>query len=460
MLEKIKLFVLKYHFLIILCLTIALSFISVFSVKAYSIIIYISEILVSVFYGLSETIIFWLICPFFEGILDVHILALLLVVLAIQILKDIIKRKFVFEKNLIFPIVITAILIIMCFVVNFQKTYFIKMLRYIEVALICLEFFYLRGRFDLEKIIKISSIILIFSFLVSFLYGLADKTLYICNIDSAGLKRYVGLTGHENILAIYSISYMAFFMLFYFKNRIKLLPFCFFEVAFFVLGFLTMSKAFLLLFILLLICYFIKSFTINKKASFIQLGVACVVFVLFAVIFRNKIISLFKRFTLYEKDDGFLNMVTTGRVKIWEMFYWVWCSRLDYMFFGIGASFNPEFYVHNFYYDLVLKFGIVGFIMIFLLAYYYISVILKGKKIHFENIIPILILACYMFIEVFMDVRILFIIFAIDALTYLSENKKEEKPVLDAEEQSATQDFGEQKNEPGKAEAQKLEENK
>ena len=437
MLEKAKDFIKKNHFIIILCLTIALSFISLFSVKAYSITIYISTILVSVFYGLNETIIFWLICPFFERILNVHILALLLVVLTIQLAKDVIRRRFKFEKKLIFPIVISIILIVMCFAVFFEKENVIRMLRYIEVTLICLEFFCLMGKLDLEKVLKISAVVLIVSFIFSFAFNFIDKSLPICNIDSAGLKRYHGLTGHENILAIYSISYMAFFILFYFKKSINIWTFCIFEIVFFALGFLTMSKAFLLLFILLAVCYFIKAFTSNKKIASIQFGVACVVLVVFTILFKSKIISLFNRFILYEKGDGVLNMITTGRMRIWERFYWTWCSKLSYIFFGIGATFYPENYVHNFYFDLVVKFGVVGFMLILALVYYYISVVVKNKKIHFENLIPIIILACYMFIEIFMDVRILFIIFAVEGLAYFAENKEESESRLDAKEKFA-----------------------
>lgn len=424
MAEKLKRFVKQNSFLIILTAVVLFSFVSIANKTVYTAVLYVSALFVACFYGVTESVTIWLVCLFFEQTNSVYALPLLALMFAIAVLKDAIKIKFKFKKEIIFPIIMTLALIAMCFLVAFNKKYYKEVLSFVAILIIALEFFYLRGRFDFEKITKIGSVLLLVSCAFSFvMYFAGGFTLF--HSDSSNLKRFMGLTTHENMIATYSIMFMAFDVLLFFKKKLKLVYFIIFELLLAVAGVATMSKAFIVLFAILVILYFIKSFMVNKKASLIQLGCFAIFVAIVAVIFRNKVVSLFNRFFIYfGYRENILDTLTTGRWAIWKRFYWRWCTTLKSIFFGLGVSYKPYEYIHNFYLELVFKFGIVGFMAIVSLVIYFFSISGKNKKLRFENLIPFVIVLANMFIEVFIAKRIIVFFIAVVGIFYLSEDKQ------------------------------------
>ena len=430
MLERLKSLDKQKCFIVIIVSIIFLSLISLFSKTAYTVIFYLVAICVAVFYSETESLIFWLICLFYEQTMDVLSLPLIALMLGISILKDIIHKKFKLGKEMILPIVLTLVLIVMCFAVGFKKDSIKTIFTYIIILVIALEFFYLRGRFDFNTISIFGSLILVSSCLMAFIMQFGDG-FWIFHTDNNSLKRFVGLTTHENMLSTYAIMFMAYCVLIFFKKKIRLSHFVAIELILAVIGVLTLSKAFIILFAILGVFYFIKSFMVNKKSAAIQLGCFVVFVGLFMAIFHNKVESLFNRFFLYFSSRGFLDMITTGRWTIWVRFYWQWCAKLSNLFIGLGVSYKPNEYIHNFYFDIIFKFGLIGVLCILSLVIYYFSVVGKNKKFSLENFIPLFIALANMFIEVFIAKRILVFFIAIIGLFYLTEKDPAATPNIE-----------------------------
>lgn len=421
---KILDFIKKNNFILLVLSLCALSLISVASSLAYTIILYLALICSVIFYGLSESLIVWLVCVFFEGANSVLGLPMLAVVLAFFVIKTFIQNKCKITKDVIIAGIITIVLIVWTFAVNPQRQYLKEALSYAVVAVIAFEFYYLRHKFEFEKIVKFGTMILILSCAISLIFFLINPDLAGFKIDWKNVKRFCALTSHENMLATYAVMFMSFNVLLFFKGKLKIWYFAACELILFVVGFMTMSKAFLMFFVVMAVLYFIESFKKNKKYAFYQLAAVIVFIGVFAGIFNKRIVSLVDRF--FSPDSGYsvMDVLTSGRNGIWRNYFYLWGTSALTVLFGLGACYNPYYYVHNFYLDFLFKYGIFGFMLIAFLVFYYLKNASKGYKPNFVNYIPVVIIALNLAVEVFIAKRIIVLFIALMGLFYLCEREE------------------------------------
>ena len=182
-------------------------------------------------------------------------------------------------------------------------------------------------------------------------------------------------------------------------------------IIFAVLGLSTFSKTFLILFGILAVILFVY---LISKYKWKVAWLVCVVcgLIMFAVVIKGDFLFTylhrFVHINIYDNYDTrfekFINVLTTGRYKLWLSF-------LDYMlmnpliiFFGrgLGAPLVASLSAHNFYISLIYELGIVGTILFVLM---FVALILDYKKRNPDykfqkaQFIPIVIIGLLMMVE-------------------------------------------------------------
>ena len=393
--QKLKSFFDKYNFLLAITISMLIS-ISALWLNIYASILYLIVIVIcSLFYDVNKMCVLCFVSVF--GFQTMSIFGLLPFIISFTIIcgKNIIRNKQRFDKTYIYPFFVFFIITVMFFSVGFKVEHFSTMAQVVIPIALSIEIYFLRKEFKLDKVFKYTCYLLIVLCCLSFMTLLMNTKAAIFYIDAKGVYRFRGFTSHENALAIFSSIYMAFYLLLYSKEKIGAIEFYLIELILLLFGILTKSKMFLILLVTLLICYFIKLFKNKWKNALIQLA-ALIIFVgAFCLIFPQKITELLHRFTDYFSESGFLNMITTGRVDIWMHYLQLWVATPVTIIFGIGGSYQDATinYSHNQYIEILSKYGVLGFVLIFSLIIYYVLVTRKKFRHKLENYISFIFIA-------------------------------------------------------------------
>lgn len=427
--SKLKKFFVKYNFALTVCLCLVLACLNLFVSKYFMYAYLIVILIAAMFYDVNKVTVLCLISIFGFQFLHVWGLSQFTIGYTVICLRKILINKQKLDKTFIFPVAVFVCMTLLFVFVNFQLKNWKTIAQVLLPLFISIEVYFLRNDFKLDKVIKHSVYLLFFICTISVVMLLtkleSNKILYH---DAVGVNRFRGLTGHENSLAIFSILYMAFCLLLFFKKKVSIIEFYLVELILSMLGLSTKSKMFLILFLLLLICYFVKQFRKNGKNELLELSIFMMFAGIIGMVFHNKLAEILGRFTGYFNDSSFFDMITTGRVEIWKHYLNLWIATPVTIFFGIGGSYQDSYinYSHNQYVEILCKFGIVGFALVFAFAIYFIVITKKRFKYGLENFIPI----CFIVLIAMMELLnssiagIILIIFCVSSFNYVGNSPK------------------------------------
>lgn len=198
-----------------------------------------------------------------------------------------------------------------------------------------------------------------------------------------------------------------------------------------IVGFMTLSKAFLLLLALVLV-YFVVALIIRLKTKcwVIVVPLAVLVIVL-CLIFHDIVEALVSRFFVYDIWGTFFSKIFTGRTGIWVKYLDCISSSFNKLFFGVGlltrdiVSTGP----HNTFLYFLYRVGFVGVIALVVLLVKYAKDAKHKIKPTFFNALMLLVYIVLAFEEmVFSDRFFLFLVFGI-ILTLVPKKEKEGQEV-------------------------------
>ncbi len=229
-------------------------------------------------------------------------------------------------------------------------------------------------------------------------------------------NRFQALSGHPNSLQIGCICTISLLMVLKFKEKIGLLEFAVSSILVGVIGIFTLSKAYYLCLLGLVILYMIMILIKNKKKGLIQCLCMIVCVAVVCLIFRKQCVEFFKRFTMFFNASSIWNQITTGRYGIWQTYFASWLKSPISIIFGYGlSSVQPvSLGAHNDYLYILRNVGIVGALLIMALLISYLYLV-KDKKKRFSviNIMPLVLIMILSIEEtILIKTEFIFIIFA------------------------------------------------
>lgn len=207
-------------------------------------------------------------------------------------------------------------------------------------------------------------------------------------------SRFSGLHGNPNYYTLdIIVALSAIVVLMYYKKSTqKGLPL--FLVALSVFGLMSVSKSFLLTWILLILCWFFLSVKQGAgkltKFVFIALIGAMVVYY-FAYDYINTYL-----FRFMEDSSGSLDSITTGRSELWITYFQEIINDTKIFFFGNGLNTILDFLdkgPHNTYLEFLFNLGLVGSLLLFA-AFFFCKGPVKFKGAAW---IPVIMLMIRMF---------------------------------------------------------------
>ena len=351
-----------------------------------------------------------------------------------MLFKAIKAKRIKWKKSLIIPLVCIGIIFIMCtFVHNITQEFTIAPFRYPIIMLALLAVHILKDEFDIKVIFRYFYVALFATCAFGVIFIFPNPSgIFSYLSDEFGYFRYQGLTGHPNTLYAYPLCAIGVGMYLYFKNRINIWEFLFVSSICIILGYITWSKAFLILIVICFLLFFFCSFKKGSNYVFVEIFIFAIASAIAYLLFKDQIIKLFDRFFLYFTDGNIINMLTTGRYDIWIYYTNMWTESFSNIFFGIGANFvdfadfeNALNYVHNAYLDILVKFGILGTLVICTFIGFLIYTMPK-KGLRFINFLPLIIVLLNMADEEFISSKIIVLLVAIICLFDTQDNQTEE----------------------------------
>lgn len=257
----------------------------------------------------------------------------------------------------------------------------------------------------LRNIVLLYSISLILASIVALLSDKLPRITILTRTDvpfwigMETVNRFSGLSGDPNYYALdLFLALTGLWQLYHRKqiNTFLFLPiFCILSAF----GFLTLSKSFILVYIVFLIIVYIFALKTNVKTGLI-LGVIILICVILGYIFFSKYINIYvSRF--FNSFDGGLNLdkLLTGRWTIWKNYWNAITDNTRTLLVGYGASagYVNKISQHNAYIEALYHLGFLG-------TSIYLLTILRftraGKKTYvkgLDNKIPLFIFAMLIF---------------------------------------------------------------
>lgn len=180
--------------------------------------------------------------------------------------------------------------------------------------------------------------------------------------------RFTGLENDPNYYAIPIILLLSSILILLKKKQIKEIVFYLYAIPLSIFGILTLSKSFIIIYLIFLLIYVIVIFQIDRKRAFLTIvilftgafiGLRFIGFSSFNILFSRLISS----FTGGAFD---LNILLTGRWGIWKN-YWTainhnWITLLFGN--GIGAGYVGGMASHSTYIEILYHFGIIGSLLL------------------------------------------------------------------------------------------------
>jgi len=228
------------------------------------------------------------------------------------------------------------------------------------------------------------------------------------NFHYNGYTRFCGLLSFPSFYSLFCTIALCLVLYLVFNDKYKLFN-LFLAIFITFCGFMTLSKSFIMLFVVVLFFAIIKMFTLSFKKALIVCGAIVVAFALIYICFTDFAISILQRFsssTHFEDIKEFnWSEILTFRNDIWGDYLTLIFQSTHTIFFGAGlgaGGFNP----HNTYIGLWYQAGLVGFILIFFTLAYMVfqiyKMIARHHKLDWFTAVPLLVVAMEMFVEGFL----------------------------------------------------------
>lgn len=300
------------------------------------------------------------------------------------------------EKLAILPLAFSALMILYSFI-DIKDFYFGGFLGVLSLFIGLYVFFVYRNSISTKKFFDYALLGMIVNIALSgFLCVFPSlRSIFIAE------NRFMGFFSNPNSLAVYSIIILSVCVIQFLNGHLGFVKFFISSVIVAIAGICTMSKAFLLCLVLLLIIFSICYIKKNKKQGWSFFSACILVGVVFVLIFKDKIKDILNRFTVDYGYDNILDVILTGRYSIWKAYINTWSGSAISIIFGCGAyaSWIGGKAPHSIYVGLLYNYGIVGCMLICATIFiYYWEVRKEGHTFKLCNFIP-LFMFCLLGIE-------------------------------------------------------------
>lgn len=368
--KKILDFYIKYRFPLMLTVTTVLLFFTPY----VSWLWIVASVLNFGFYltcSLTQMLCATMYYEFFAGIGTFFIASILemLAIMVVRYIVDVAKKR---EKLFLFPFIMTIVIIVIFSCIHYAVT--VEGFYQGAILIACLMSLYLI--FVYHKKINISEC---FRCLIIGMLVAAVLSVIAFRIPGYGFfpftpdgrwQLFTLNVNHVSMLCLFTITYYIQ-QIAYKKNFMLRNLLCIIIPT--IIGMLTLSKAFLIVWVLLMIYLFVCLIVRFKKKSFIVIVPLIILMAIIGAIFHDKVFVVLNRFINITIGDSFLDRILTGRLTVWREFLDVIISSVWTLLFGVGLfTQNPaEFHTHNSYLFLLHRFGFIGIILLIVLVYSY-----------------------------------------------------------------------------------------
>lgn len=249
---------------------------------------------------------------------------------------------------------------------------------------------------------------ILFSFFIGLFYTVSPVLQAYIDVSP---HRYNGAFGNPNHLAIYAVLGISCFYFLFINKKINVLFFPIF--AFFSLcSLLSLSKAGLILNVILFIIFSAFVFVKDKKKALKILATCAAIVLLCSIccfqqskLLVNRIIEPFAK-SLSNNSEGapnssgsdFISEFTTERNIIWKKYTDTIFKSIKTIIFGHGAAADIG-NAHNWYLEFWFHYGLIGFILLLTIAVIMMKDSSANKKFNWTSSIYIVALFGYMFAE-------------------------------------------------------------
>lgn len=369
--NKLFKFMSKYHYFLVSFLCLVVSFSAIWLHK-YAVVVYLCLIIVaSLFYDINKMIPLCCFSIFFLSLFNFYSEILIFFIsITIITIKKLIRKEIYITKDWLIPSIAVSVLVIMFFTINFNFKYLKHFARTILAVIVFFECFLIRKDFNVLKITKHLVVLFTLSCVISLFFMLPNSSVNVIFVDVLGIKRYKGLMAHANTVGILAVILISLVLQFYIKKEINNLQFLVYCLPMVLAGICTKSKLFLLLSLMLFLVYVIFLFKENKKVCLIEVFIFILFLVIFNFCFENYFIQILMRFSGYFQTSSILDKITTGRISLWKIYLEKWSESIFTVLFGVGGTSNFGIYAHNEYIEILTRYGLLGFCLVFLVIYY------------------------------------------------------------------------------------------
>lgn len=218
---------------------------------------------------------------------------------------------------------------------------------------------------------------------------------YIINSNGQIITRFSGLNWDPNFFGLQVITCIGLLLVIYINKRNTY--YIFIIIALSILGFLTISKTYLIVYLfqfLVFILYLIKN--ANKKNN-ILLSLLVLAAFLVIISFDQWFSPYIVRMSQKTFKTNILDNFTTGRLTSWQNYINMMTSSIVTLLFGVGIGSSSS--AHNLYISAIYLFGIIGTIILCMLYYRCFTLMkpLKRQTRSLINYLPTLSTALYFF---------------------------------------------------------------
>ena len=370
-----------------------------FFVKSFAVsilcssIIYLCIFLLPIQYGFGLVLLLVPNVGVFDNSGFKYVFNFALVAFLLRVLIDCYLKKELFNKKvLLFAIALVGLILYDFLNSLLSHTFSIQYLANLNIWVTWIIFFLLVTTKDLSNYKKIYFILFAAGFVISFGLGI------ISPLKSWGFKwpdkyRFVGLVRDPNyfgVLAMLIIITSPFILRGWYRY--------FLIIPTAVLGYLSLSKMFILVFLLYFICLTMYDVFFNKTTEryliFNGFVLISSILAISLVLITTDALTQIQEFlrTRYIDFKHFdIDAITTGRTRLWRQYFGKFFENPHNFLLGRTLSY-PEYYkipyhetnvnpvVHNTYFDVLLTFGFVGLPIYGFLWYHTI----KNRKTKFD----------------------------------------------------------------------------
>lgn len=354
------------------------------------------------------------------------------VCLTVRYIIHVVKKE---KKIFVLPLAITAFIVLLFGCVHYHVNLdgFSKGGVLVGILFLMYYVFVYHKEIDLNKCYKFLTIGMIVSLVLGLISLLFSNPLQsIFYVDSHSYKRLQLYAFHTNFLAMLCLFNIAYYIYKIVNGKEKVVINVLAILLSTIIGVLTLSKAFLLLFAAM-VCYFLIWLVLKyKKQSWKFVIPIIVAACLFVAIFHEFVFDIVKRFLAYD-TGSLISQLTTGRTTIWKTYFEYSTSSVLKILFGVGLFTKDLISVgpHSVLLFLFYRVGVFGMVAFGVLVWSYFKSSTTKVKITFKNMLPVLLWIVVALEEmVFSERFAFFLVFAIILLVFDNkENKRVEGDV-------------------------------